>query len=119
MPRAQGPGTGIGAGDMSIYSRNMTQAATYYPPDGQDGFGDPQFGSGQDVMTRWQAKRDLIRDEQGREIVSDAVVYVDHVCEVGGRIGLGSATVTQAREIRQVGQSPSLLGDETLVKLWL
>ena len=104
---------------MSIYSRNMTQAATYYPPDGQDAFGEPQFGAAQDVMTRWQAKRDLIRDEQGREIVSDTVVYVNQVCEVGGRIGLGSATVTDAREIRQVGQSPSLRGNEALVKLWL
>ena len=102
-----------------IYTRNMTQAATYYPPTGQDGFGQPSFGAGQDVLVRWQDKADLFRDAQGREAVSSAVVYVNQDCEIGGKIGLGSASVTDAREIRNVGRTPSLGGQRTLIKLWL
>lgn len=102
-----------------VYSRNMTQAATYYPPAGQNGFGDVSFGGGQSVMTRWQDKAELFRDEQGREVMSSAVVYVNQRCAIGGKIGKDSAAVDDAREIRQVGISPSLRGDTELVKLWL
>lgn len=101
------------------YSRNMTQVATYYPPAGQNGFGDVLFGAGQSVMTRWQDRAELFRDERGREVMSSAVVYVDQRCEIGGKIGKSSATVTEAREIRQVGITPSLKGRTELVKLWL
>lgn len=104
---------------MTIYTRNMTQDATYYPPDGQDGFGDLSFGAGQAVKVRWQDKAELFRDTQAREVMSSAVVYVNQLCEIGGKIGLGSAAVEDAREIRQAGQSPSLKGNQTLVKLWL
>lgn len=102
-----------------IYTRNMTQAATYYPPTGQDAFGQVSYGAGQDVLVRWQDKADLFRDAQGREVVSSAVVYVNQDCAIGGKIGLGSAAVTQAREIRNVGRTPSLGGRQELIKLWL
>lgn len=104
---------------MAIYSRNMTQTATYYPPAGQNGFGDLAYGSAEPVLVRWQDKAELFRDTQAREVMSSAVVYVDQVCEIGGKIGLGSATITEAREIRQLGRTPSLKGDQELVKLWL
>lgn len=104
---------------MAIYSRNMTQPATYFPPAGQNGFGDLAYGAAQSVMVRWQDKAELFRDTEAREVMSSAVVYVDQDCEIGGKIGLGSATVTEAREIRQLGRTPSLKGDDELVKLWL
>lgn len=102
-----------------IYTRNMRQAAIYYPPTGQDAFGQPSFGAGQDVLVRWQDKADLFRDAQGREVVSSAVVYVSEECEIGGKIGLGDASLSDAREIRNIARSPSLDGARTLVKLWL
>ena len=102
-----------------IYARNMTQAATYYPPTGQDGFGNLSFGPGEAVKVRWQDKADLFRDAQGREVVSSAIVYVDQDCAIGGKIGLGSASLNEAREIRNVGRTPGLKGQRTLIKLWL
>lgn len=93
------------------YTHNMPQTATYQPPVGQNGFGDPQFGAAVDVLCRWQDKADLFRDAQGREVVSSAVVYVAQVVEVGGLL--------DGREIRNVALSPSLDGVTQLVKAWL
>jgi hypothetical protein len=102
-----------------IYTRNMTQQATYYPPAGQNGFGDVSYGAGVPLAVRWQDKADLFRDAQGREVVSSAIVYCSQDVAVGGKIGLGSATVGESKEIRNVGRSPDLTGQVTLVKVWL
>lgn len=104
---------------MAIYTRNMTQDATYYPPAGQNGFGDLSYGAGVAIKCRWQDKADMFRDTEGREVISSAVVYPAYDCAVGGKIGLGAATVAEATEIRQRGSSPSLKADQELIKLWL
>ena len=105
---------------MAYYARNMTQDATYFPPDGQNAFGDLAFGGPVAVKVRWQNKADLFRDAQGREVMSSAIVYVDQPVTVGGRLGLGVLTdASDAREIRNAGESPSLRGDVILVKAWL
>lgn len=105
---------------MAIYSRNMRQDATYFPPAGQDGFGNLSFGAAVAVKCRWQNKADLFRDQQGREVMSSAVVYVAQQVAVGGRLGLGTvASADDALEIRNVGESPDLRNDATLVKAWL
>ena len=105
---------------MAYYARNMTQNATYFPPAGQNTFGDLAFGDPVAVKVRWQNKADLFRDAQGREVMSSAIVYVDQPVTVGGRLGLGALTdANAAREIRNAGESPSLRGDVTLVKAWL
>lgn len=105
---------------MAVYTRNMRQAATYFPPDGQNGFGDLAFGAAVAVLCRWQDKADLFRDTQGREVTSSAVVYVSQAVEVGGKLGLGTMTDAEdAKEIRQVGASPDLRNSATLVKVWL
>jgi hypothetical protein len=105
---------------MAYYSRNMTQVATYFPPAGRNGFGDLSFGAAVSLNVRWQDKADLFRDTQGREVVSSAIVYLPQAIAVGGRLGLGTLTdPNDAREIRNVGESPSLDGKVTLVKAWL
>ncbi|MAK86389.1 MAG: hypothetical protein CMK96_05510 [Pseudomonas sp.] len=105
---------------MAFYTDDMTHSATYFPPAGQNGFGDPAFGAPVSVMCRWEDRAVLFRDQQGREVMSDAIVYVSQDVAVAGRIGLGVLDdPAEAREIRQRGISPSLDGDEELVKAWL
>ena len=105
---------------MAVYTRNMRQDATYFPPAGQNGFGDLSFGAGVPVKCRWQNKTDLFRDQQGREVMSSAVVYVAQEVAIGGRLGLGTvASADDALEIRNVGESPDLRNQFTLVKAWL
>lgn len=107
------------------YGRNMNQLATYWPPDGQDGFGMPRFSDPVPVYCRWQDKVELFRDAQGRETTSSAVVYPAQPLEIGGYLLLGKSEaedpkkVPGAKEIRQKGASPGLRGRVTLHKVWL
>lgn len=110
---------------MANYTRNMRQTATYWPPAGNDGFGGVTFGAPVEIKCRWQNKAELARDPDGEEFTSSAVVYPAQPLERQGWLYLGSSvvadprTVTGAREIRQVGDSPNLRNTKTLNKVWL
>lgn len=108
---------------MSLYARNMNQDVTYWPPGVSDGFGGNGYGSPVAIKARWQDKAVLFRDSEGREVTSDAVVYVSHEVLNTGKLFLGvsvaSLPVAGAKEIRAVQKSPSLNTDETLIKVML
>lgn len=110
---------------MAAYTRNMPQTVTYWAPDGVDDFGARTFAAPVEISGRWQNKRDLIRDADGRQIASSAVVYVSQQVANRGYLYLGSSaasdptSVDGAREIRNTGASPALTGDPTLYKAWL
>lgn len=107
----------------TAYTDNMTEALTYWPPAGNTGFGDVTYGNPVAIIGRWQDKRVLFRDAQGRETVSDAVVYVDRALELAGKLYRGESAalnpVAAAKEIRDVQQSPSLEGELALHKVLL
>lgn len=111
---------------MTIFARHMPQVATYWPPGVNDATGGLDFSDVEPVLIscRWQDDAELFRDNQGREFTSSAIVYPGVAVQVRGWLALGDATgsgghprgVSGAREIRQVAASPSLTGDETLIK---
>ena len=107
----------------TAYAENMTEALTYWAPMGNDGYGGVTYGNPVSLTGRWQDKRVLFRDAQGREVVSDAVVYVDQVLELAGKLYRGTSAalnpVSDAKEIRDVQQSPGLDGAEVLHKVLL
>jgi len=108
---------------MALYRRHMKQGATYWPPGVNDGFGGVTYGSPVLIMCRWQDKAVLFRDNEGREVTSEAVVYSGTEVENKGKLFLGvsaaSDPVADAKEIRAVQKSPSLSGSETLIKVML
>lgn len=108
---------------MTAYTRNMPNKATYWPPGSNDGFGGTSYGSPITIPCRWQYQQTLFRDNQGREVVSEAVVYVGAPLKNGGMLARGefkSATVdTSALEIRAVQESPNLSGTFSLHKVTL
>lgn len=105
------------------YTESMPQAATYWPPTGNDGYGGTGLGDPEARACRWQDHSELFRDAQGREVLSHAVVYVDAAVELGGFLYLGETEEATppagALEVRQVAASPSLDGSEVLNKAWL
>lgn len=115
---------------MRPYTRDMHQAATYWPPGKNDGFGNIDFSDVTPIVIRcrWQDTAVLFRNAQGQEETSSAVVYPDRELMIRGMLALGDESATAgaadpgqagAREIRQVGASPSLAGDEVLHKVFL
>lgn len=101
------------------YSRNMPTTATYFAPMGQDAFGNLAYAAPVTLKCRWQAKNEMVRSIDGRELVSRAVVYVNNLVEAGGRLALGVVTdPLQGDQIIAVGVSPSLNAQQELVKAW-
>lgn len=110
---------------MTPYTRNLFQDATYWPPGQNDGFGGVSYGAPVEIKCRWQDKAELFRDNEGQELTSSAVVYVDRELEAKGYLFEGITaeanpiTVEGAREVRQLGASPALKGGKVLHKVWL
>jgi hypothetical protein len=52
----------------------LNQTATWHRVTGQDGYGEPTYES-KTIPVRWEGKRRLVRDKEGREVVSEARVF--------------------------------------------
>ena len=108
---------------MAAYVRNMPEDATYWPPGKNDGFGGTSYGAPALFSCRWQNKQTLFRDAQGREVMSESVVYLSGPTENGGRLLRGKSAAAApppaAKEIRSVQDSPALRGGTTLHKVML
>lgn len=108
---------------LAAYTRGLRQTATVWPPGPRTATGGRTYGDPVSIQCRWQDDAVLFRGPNGEELTSSAVVYVDRVLEIGAKIVLGEETgsepVQLAREIRQVGQSPSLRATQQLNKVYL
>lgn len=110
---------------MSITSEYRQQDATYWAPNGPDGFGGFDYAAPEAIKVRWQRKNEQFRDDQGVDHVSSHVVYPGKALEIGGYLyeGVSSESVPTdqdgAREIRQFAASPNLDNTEVVYKAWL
>lgn len=108
---------------MPAYVHNLNETLTYWAPGGNDGFGGTSFASPVSISGRWQNRQVLFRDADGRERVSEAVVYVSQELATGGYLYRGESTasdpVADAKEIRAKQASPSLGNEQTLHKVTL
>lgn len=106
-------------------TRKMLQTATYWGPATDDGLGNVTFPSPETIAVRWEARQELFRDAEAREIMSEAVVYVEKPLEIQGYLAEGDQTPTAdprdagGREIRQHYTVPNLRNSEQLSKVWL
>lgn len=107
------------------YTRNLRQQATYWAPLGNDGFGNQVFDAPVSIRCRWQDVAQLFRSPSGNQETSSAIVYVDRRLSLGGYLVEGviesdsPIPVEGAREVRQLGSSPSLSAIYELLKVWL
>ena len=52
----------------------LNQTATWKRVIGQNMYGEPDFDT-KEIKVRWEGKRRLVRDNEGREVVSEARVF--------------------------------------------
>lgn len=108
----------------------MHQVGTYWPPAGSDKYGQPDaFGEPELVYCRIEYRNELRRDRRSRDFLSSAIVYPEKSLRRGGWFAEGDHTdVTDpfavaeaigAQEIRDVRETPDLLGQHVEVKVWL
>ena len=74
----------------TLLNRTCKQVAVYWPTPNPDGYGGTLFGSPIELMVRWEDKEQLIRQDDGMEISSRAIVYVLQDVDVEGMMYLGT-----------------------------
>ena len=60
----------------------LNQTATWHCATGQNEYGEPVTSS-KTIKVRWEGKRRLVRDSQGREVVSEARVFCTEAVKPG------------------------------------
>jgi len=107
--------------------RNLRQKATYWQSEIEDGLGgyvaysDPIL-----INVRWEDISELIRDKEGHEVISNAIVYVDReLPDEEGFLALGDYTHLNenpkliGQRIIKVETTPSLRNDKKIIKVIL
>ena len=90
---------------------------------GVDGYGEPTFGPEAVVRARVEGRRRLVRNDQGREVLSSHTVYLATAVPIGAhdRITLSTGDVASTEtgaiqpDILAVGKSPDEHGRQHVV----
>lgn len=110
---------------MTFPQTNLNQTATYWAKTGNDGVGWFTFSTPTILACRWEDKNEVITDAEGKEIISDAKVFLGQDVVLSGFLYLGVSTeadpadVDGAKEIKKFNKTPDLTGTEFEYKAWL
>ena len=63
----------------------LNQTAIWHYVTGQNEYGEPQTSS-KTIKVRWEGKRRLVRDNEGREVVSEARVFCTEAVKPGDEL---------------------------------
>ena len=73
----------------SRFTGPLEQTAVYWPRPTSDGVGGWTFEAGTEIDVRWSERREQFIDAEGRERISQAVVFVGQDVKAGGYLFLG------------------------------
>ena len=75
-------------GDDNMIKGYLNQTAIWHYSTGQKNeYGEPEFGK-KTIKVRWEGKRRLVRDNEGREVVSEARVFCTDSVKPGDELEL-------------------------------
>jgi hypothetical protein len=75
---------------LKFVERVCVQTAIYWPAPQPDGYGGKTYGDVQEIKVRWDGKQELIKDKEGKEVMSRAEITVIQDLELDGLLKLGS-----------------------------
>lgn len=111
---------------MSWYTRQLeSSGCTFWGTSGIDDFGNTQFSSPVYKDCRWEDKQELFRDDNGNEVMSEAVILLGSSVDIEGYLYHGTSSgsdptsIEGAKEIRQYSEIPDIKRNNTLYKAWL
>ena len=105
---------------MSLLTRNYPHTISHWTKGAKDVYGKPAWSGPDTINGLWEDKIELIKDVNGREIISNASVFLLSLVAIGDFLFLGSAasaeadptTVTDAWEVMDVLVNTSLLNSD-------
>lgn len=114
-----------------VLRKARNQRAVYWSKSGNDEHGSPTFTAAQALMVRWVDKQEQFKAFDGRELVSDSLVWVGEDVTLEGVLYLGEyydltaeqkadpSLVGNAKWILQFEKIPSVNNKEIARKAWL
>lgn len=119
---------------MSYITKNLKQAVVYWGNPTPTGVG-YSYDDAVELNARWEDRQEVFTDVDGKERVSQAIVYVDQDVVVGGYLYLGDLddlgdsssgldisdpqAVSPTYPIRAFSKIPNLRATEYERKVWL
>ena len=116
-------------------SSRYPQDATYWEPDTRNKFNETIFLNPIDIKVRWEFKNELFMDKNGKQILSNAIVYpllplpFSQFIKLEGYLALGAFSgqffaidpnnIESSFEIKMISSISSLTGLRVLEKIWL
>lgn len=112
----------------------LSKIAVYWPPGDIDEDGERAVGTPEEMQCHWEDEHRETIDENGKEFISQATVYLKQAVDVGGWLWLSSKTVDDAAGsalaeapatpnhnliIRSCNKMPDMDNDETLYRAHL
>lgn len=91
-----------------------SESITYWPPEGQNDYGSPIFGTPIKIMGRWEDRIVKAVTSGGEEFRTQAVVYLAEPVAVGGYISRGDhreiadPTLVDGKEVKSFSSIPDL-----------
>lgn len=78
---------------MGFLTRNLKQKVTYWATSGRDITGAPAWTTPIALKARWEDLNELFINDQGEEVRSRAVIYLNSDVETSGYLFLGTSVV--------------------------
>lgn len=93
----------------------LNQTAFWRHVTGRDDFNDPAYAADQPITVRWEARRRLVRNAQGDQVVSEARVFTEASVEPGDVLVYGSREWPVIAVGQVVGLDGAEIGREVAV----
>lgn len=117
-------------GVAEIISRRALQKAVYWEFQSSDGYGGSVYAEAEEVSVIWQDKSQLIMDDQGKEIISNASVWFSNDIKEESMLWLGELVdldsdeiadpmLVGAKQIKKISKIPDIRGTEYIRKAYL
>jgi hypothetical protein len=119
------------SGRSTAIAAQLNQDAVYWGSPANDGYGGLTFADPVQIHVRWEDKQVMFVDASGKDMLSQAVVYVDRALEIDGYLYLGTLDdlssgelvnpllVAEAYPVRGRSSSPDFRAQKFVRKVWL
>jgi hypothetical protein len=117
---------------MGMITNSLNQTAVYWGTPVKDTYGKiSSFATAVEKSVRWQIKHELFLNNQGKQELSKAVIWIDFVAVLDGYLYLGSLSdlsteekadpqlIENAHPIKAFANIPDISGNDSNKKVWL
>lgn len=111
-----------------LISKFAVQTAVYWDASEINSFGESEFSTGVEIKVRWDGITELIRNKQGKEIMSNAKILTNEDLNMEGWLYLGTLAglsssekinpiiVSGAYEIQKIEKIPFVKSTDSFVR---